>query len=657
MKILYSQIKELIPSLNAGAAQVGEALTMIGFMMESLTEVSWRGQSDWLISLEIRQNRADCLSVLGLAREVSAYYRLPLVESISQPWSPASETLKINIEAKSAVKRVLALRLTGLKNTVSPVWLKEWLTFYDLNSINLLVDLSNYAMIYTGYASHLMDGSKLQGGLSWAINNDTKEIITLDGSLLKLSGGELLINDEKNPIALAGLVGCQTAAVDLSTISIVAEMAVYDRALIKSNSRALGVVTEASNRLSKDLSPASSISAFNFLISLIIKEAGGQVASALYDYQPKTNTSPTIEFDPSLVARLSGIEIEKSLQLAILNALRCTVEEKGNIWLVTPPLDRLDLQLPEDLVEEIVRLNRYDKIPSDRVPALEITKDITPISWRRKESIRDLLVANGFDEVLSQPLVATEANKQADLGLGTPIVTQNSVNEDFPELRVSMATGLLNQSAIYVKNNIFPIEIFEIGRIFAKVSPSRVDKQLALQVEVGGEYLEREAVGILSESNCQNIAEKIAGLFGLNNLLFKVSERKPAMANPHSVWDILVGDKICGWLGKLKPVNGLPASYYAEIIINDLPVEHIPTAVVELTGKLVVLDTNIEAVDLDDLGQKISEKLNSTDSLWSWQAVDDYALPSGHRYTVRIAYYGLTDEVAKSLHQKLFSHV
>jgi len=221
----------------------------------------------------VRQNRADCLSTIGIARELAAYYGLEL--ELKEHYSPALgiEELKINVDAPKFVKRIKAIAIEDLENKESPDWLKDFLSFYDVNSVNLLVDLSNYVMFYTGYTSHLLDKDKIQDGvISWSVNNNFDKIITLDGSEVELhKDNELIIRDAKNILALAGIVGGQAAAISLNTKSVVLEMAVYDRTIIRKNSRSLKIVTEASTRLEKNLDPNGVDYAINSLIFLILE--------------------------------------------------------------------------------------------------------------------------------------------------------------------------------------------------------------------------------------------------------------------------------------------------------------------------------------------------------------------------------------------------
>ncbi|NCU44120.1 hypothetical protein EOM71_00385, partial [Candidatus Falkowbacteria bacterium] len=256
MKILYSQIKQLVPGLVATPTEVGEALTMTGIMQESLMAINYNGQPDTLFSLEVRQNRADCFSVLGIAREVAAYFNLTLKLPATKSWQPTDFVLPIRIDTDQ-VRRVRAVKLVNFVAKDSPQWLIDYLALYEIKSVNLLVDLSNYVMILTGYASHLIDYDRLDGDVVWAVNNKVAKITTLDGSQVDLVGGELVISDRREIIALAGIIGTDYAAIKPKTTNILVEMAAYNPSLVRQNSRRLHIVTEASNKLEKDLSLAS----------------------------------------------------------------------------------------------------------------------------------------------------------------------------------------------------------------------------------------------------------------------------------------------------------------------------------------------------------------------------------------------------------------
>ena len=652
MKILYSQIKELIPSLKATPKEMADALILIGFMMDGFEEVQYRNKKDYLISLEIRQNRADCLSVIGLTKEVSAYYglsiKLPHIPSL-----PSSiKNLDIQVDTKDYVKRILAVKMKGLRNTESPGWLKEFLSFYEINCVNLLVDLSNYAMLLTGYPPHLLDTSKIDGQISWSLNSYFNGITTLDGSNIKLNKNELIIKDNKNILALAGIIGGKAAEIDLNTKSVIAEIAIYNHSIVRKNSRSLNIATEASNRLVKDLDPNGSEFAMRFLVSIIIKNCGGVIDSKIFEYYPKKYNPPEIAFNPKTPSLYAGINISEKKSIKILKNLDFKIKTSGNKLIVTPPTNRMDVSIPEDLIEEVIRMFGYNRIPANEVPKLEVVENITPKNTDLAEKIRDILYVLGFDEILSWPLTKKEDNSKVNYLDWDIISAQNSVNEDYSELRQSIAVGLINQLHEYLKKNIEYIKIFEIGKVFGK----KEDK-----------CEEHEALGILLYTFSQGkklpeakaTIEKLLRLIGFTDISYIESKSKPLIANPYSCWDIMIEKKPMGILYKMKPLKLNQHIYFVEFSLNKITkllekMHNKPG--VELTQKLIVLDANVELKEnesINDFLDGIKKKIKSK-NIWSVSIIDRFPLKEKIRYTIRVSYKELSDQEAKKKHLDVF---
>lgn len=644
MKVLYSQIKELVPDLKAEAKEVGEILTLTGFMMDNFEEVSYKGKKDYLISLEIRQNRPDCLSVIGIAREVAAYYNLKLSLSSLKSFKVGDEKLDIKVEAKDFVKRIKAIRIDNLENKESPQWLKEYMSFYGLASVGILVDLSNYVMMLTGYPSHLIDCNKIEGDLFWSINNNFKEVTTLSGLLVNLKKDEIIIRDKNNLLALAGIVGSKSGLIEMNTKSIIAEIAIYNSSLIRKNSRSLSIITEASRRLEKDVDPNGVDYALDLLISLILEYAGGEVSSS-FDYYPKKYVSPKIEFDKKLASKLSGIDISNEDVFKILKSLDFEIEDKGDVLLVTPPTGRNDVNLPEDVAEEVIRIYGYNHIPTDEIPQLEVVQNITPSNIILSEKIRDILSILGFDEVLSWPLTQKGINDNFNYSDLKEIFTQNSVNDLYPNLRQSMAPGLMNQMNEYYKKGVEYIDIFEIGKIFG---------------EKDNKYIEQENLGVLSVNKNEifpqfkNNIESLLRLIGFNDVKYFDSKLKPNLANPKSCFDIFVNNQPIGIIYKLIPSDIKLNLYITEINIKKitemlLKIENNP--VVEITKKLIALDVNIEINKEESIYKFID--LIPRDNVWSINITDAYQGKEKIKYTLRITYKELSDEEAKKEHLKI----
>jgi phenylalanyl-tRNA synthetase beta chain len=652
MKIFYNQIKELVPGLKADAREIGEVLTFTGFMMDEFEEITRNGKKDYLIGLEVRQNRADCLSVVGAAREVVAYYslkvKLPEVNKIKQ----GDKELAIKVTAKDEVKRVLAFQIDGIENKKSPDWLKEYLEHYGMNSIDLLVDLSNYVMILTGYPSHLIDVKKVEGGISWAMNKDFKKITTLDGTELDLNKDEVIIRDEKKIIALAGIVGGQEAEIDTKTTSLIVEIAIYDRSIIRKNARSLHLATEASNRLDKDLDPNGADYAMDLLISMILVHAGGEVVSKAFNYYPKKFDTKEVEMDLSMPTTFSGVEISKDFSIKTLKNLNFEVKERGKDKIIAKaPTYRMDILQSEDLVEEVIRMYRYDKIPVNEIPELKIVKDITPINIPLAEKMRDVLISTGFDEILSWPLTKTHDNEKVNYLDWDKASTINSVNEFYPDLRQSIASGLINQLAEFDKNNVDLVSIFEIGKVFGKK---------------GKNYSEFEALGMLSTYKKKNISlfkekvENLLRLIGLIDIKYVESKRRPEIANPGTCFDIYVSGQLVGILYKLKSQETGSNIYFSEISITkvtELVIKTKNNPTVEITKKLLVLDANIELDKDENIYEYLEETRKKIKPKNIWAISIEDAFPSGDKvkYTVRVIYKELSDQDAKEIHLKTFN--
>ncbi len=639
----------MIPGLKSKPQEIGEILTMTGLMMDEFEEVKYEGKKDYLMGFEVRQNRPDCLSFMGIVREVAAYYGLKIKNPEIVKNKFQGKNIKININEKKNVKRLVAIEMEAIKNSKSPDWLKDILIFCGVNSVNLLVDLSNYSMLMTGQPSHIFDKDEIKGDLSWCLNKKYNKIVTLDGSEVKINKEALIIKDDKNILALAGIVGGDRAKIKESTSSVIIEMAIYDYAIINKNARKFNISTEAGLRLSKDLDPNSLDFSIEFLVSLIKKYCEGRVTSKLFNYYPQKRKIKPILFDPSLPTIFGGVEISDNKSKNILENLGCNIQKKGKKFLVTPPINRTDLNIEEDIIEEVIRIFGFYNIPNDEIPLLGIVKNITPKSFYLQEKIKNILQYNGYDEILSLPLVSEENNSLTNYKKEKAAVVQNSINEDFPQLRQSIAASLILQLKNYLKLKVEDINIFEIGKIFKKR---------------GKQYLENDSLGILINSNKKEIStikkqiENILRSLGLSDISYSLSKNKPLIANPFSVFDIIVNNKTIGILYKIN-IKETKNSYFTEINLDKISVLLKDNkATFEMTRKIVTLDANIELEKESSIFNHLKEirkKINSK-NLLSIKIVDVFPLQKNKlRYTARVSYKELSDQEAKKIHLNIFN--
>ncbi len=653
MKVIYSEIKKLVPGLKAKPRDIGQALTMAGFMMDGLEEITYLGKKDYVLSFEVRQNRADCFSFIGLAREIAAAHGLKLKLQKAKPFHPGQKRLSIGVDAEAGdIKRILALEFGGVKNGLSPAWLQAFLSAYGMNSKSLLVDISNYAMILTGYPSHMLDLDKVKGKISWSRHAGKQKLTTLDGSVVELPRGtELVIRDEQRTLALAGIVGGKTAEISSATTRVFAEMAVYNGAVVRKDARAAKVATEAGTRLEKDLDPEGARYAFDLLVSLILEYGKGKITSRFFEYYPFRPRQKKILFDPSSPADFAGVPIPTQRAVKILKDLEFGIKpaQRGGLVSVVVPTFRTDVDYPEDLIEEVTRIFGFGNIPVGEHPALSMADDITPRRIGIIEEIRRVLTGAGFDEILSIPLGEAGHGKTTNYREWEPIVTENAVNENYPELRQSLAAGLIRQALEYQKKNLEFINIFETGKVFGRA---------------GDKFMENESIGMLAcgGAGLSGLRERMEGVLlslGYGGINYAKPAVVPAAAHPQSCWAVTVCGADCGIIYKLRSdVLGVSA-YFAELDVDTLEMlkAGAVSPVVELADKLVVLDMNVEPErekNIRDYVAAIKKKIGAK-HLWSVAVVDEFTGGGAAKYTIRVTYAGLDDQAAKKLHAEILN--
>jgi phenylalanyl-tRNA synthetase beta chain len=496
----------------------------------------------------------------------------------------------------------------------------------------------------------------------WERSTKVQTLTTLDGTTLELKKNkELVVSDNLGPLVLASAVGGRRSAISDRTVSVLGEVAVYNSAKMKSDARGLGVTTEASTRLEKELSAEDVAWALSFLGQALVKYAGGTVNSALFDYYPAPSRKPgaKITLGADLSARYGGVTISLAETERLLKRYGFTVSRKTSDSLqVVAPSWRPDVTTVADVAEEVLRLYGFQNI-KPIPPALRPVADVTPKNITLSRLLETGLSGAGFDEVLSLPLTTTEWNRKTALQDLEEIRTQNAINEEVPVLRQSLAGGLLNQQHEFIRRGVTHVQLFEIGKVFGKQGRKIVE-------------LERCGLLVQSESAQYAVSQMYDAVqtqlrqLGAVRIGFDTLSRVPALANPHAAWNITIGTKIVGWMYQVQPLElsgnrTVGGTVYAELdyeqIVLAIPGEH-PRPAQELLTKLVVLDGNVETENREEFEANVV-KITRTigrPQLWSLEVVDGFALGSGRtRYTLRVTYQNLTDNQAKALHEQAFA--
>lgn len=423
--------------------------------------------ADTILEVEIKSNRPDLLSHLGIAREISALVSVPLRPPSVNGTAVPSEPL-VRLESARACRRFVARRFTGIKVGPSPVWLQARLRAAGVRPISNVVDITNYVMLELGQPMHAFDQRRLDGPLVVRQARPGETLPSLDGKTRELRPEDIVVADGSRARALAGIIGGTDTAVDATTTEIVLEAATWEPRQIRASSRSHGVRSEASSRFEKGLSPAISPPAIERATTLIAELAGGR-AVGHNDVYPDPLQPVSIELSAARIDRVLGIAVPLEEAAAILERLAFTVRLTRDQLTATPPDFRLDCTIPEDLVEEIGRIYGYDRVPStlpgQRMPVRDL--------YRRQdvdEIARDLLVGLALDEALTNSLVSDATTVDIRL-LAAPAARarlRNPMAENRDALRASLLPGLLDALALNARQDQPGARLFELGTVFWK---------------------------------------------------------------------------------------------------------------------------------------------------------------------------------------------
>ena len=434
---------------------------------------------DVVFDLEITPNRPDCLSHLGVARELAAWYKLPLnypqqkfsgkIDGAAHP-----ELLKgVSVLSPEDCPLYSAHIISGIKIGPSPAWLKERLTAVGLRPINNVVDVGNYVMLETGQPMHAFDARKL-GGNQIVVRRaaDGEKIVTLDGKERLLNARILVIADAQKPVVVAGIMGGENSGVSDETTDLVLECAIFRRQSVRWTAKHLGLTSDSSYRYERGVDPHSALEAAYRAIDLIIETAGGKVVGPVYQVGGDVPWEREIVVSHQYICEKLGFDIPAAEMRASLEALDLqiaredTTEAHGMEWSVTIPSWREDLDRPIDLVEEVLRLFGTDKIPSAVVTAPGLISEDDPVVLYNRR-VTDYLVGHDFHECVSYTLrsvkeISTWVSQTAavELALANPFV------DDQSHLRPSIIMGLLEALKLNQSRGVSATRLCEIGRVF-----------------------------------------------------------------------------------------------------------------------------------------------------------------------------------------------
>jgi phenylalanyl-tRNA synthetase beta chain len=426
-----------------------------------------------VMEVEVTSNRPDCMGHLGVARELAAGLERPLKRDFMPSFTgtanpPGRELVKVTIEDPGLCSRYIGGVITGVKVGPSPEWLRRRLRACGVRPINNIVDITNYVLLEYAQPLHAFDLARLDGPeIQVRRARGGEKLLCLDGIVRDLSDAMLVIADAKRPVAIAGVIGGEETAVSSATSDILLEAATFSGPSIRQTSRAIGLRTEASARFERGLPPELALAGARRAAALIAELAGGSVHKEWPDVYPRPQEPVRVRLKPWIVDEVLGMHVPLEESEAILTSLGFHVKVLGDgEWDVLPPVFRLDVTIPEDLVEEVGRVFGYDRIPPT-LPGRRHDRwtPVTPSVDRRLDAAREVMAGAGFTETWNPALVSgrkLEALRVAAYAMRV----SNALSDDMDTLRTSLLPSLVDAVALNRDRGRAEVRVYEAASAF-----------------------------------------------------------------------------------------------------------------------------------------------------------------------------------------------
>jgi phenylalanyl-tRNA synthetase beta chain len=426
-----------------------------------------------IMEVEVTSNRPDCMGHLGVARELAAGLERPLKRDFMPSFTgtanpPGRELVNVTIEDSNLCSRYIGGVIKGVKVGPSPEWLRRRLRACGVRPINNIVDITNYVLLEYAQPLHAFDLVRLEGPeIRVRRARGGEKLLCLDGIVRELNETMLVIADAKRPVAIAGVIGGEETAVSTATTDILLEAATFSGPSVRQTSRAIGLRTEASARFERGLPPELALAGARRAAALIAEIAGGSVHREWPDIYPRPQEPVRVRLKPWIVDEVLGVHVPLEQSEAILVSLGFHVKVLGDgEWDVLPPVFRLDVTIPEDLVEEVGRVFGYDRVPPT-LPGRRHDRWTPPAPSvdRRLDAAREVMAGAGFTETWNPALVSGRKLEALRVAAHAMRVS-NALSDDMDTLRTSLLPSLVDAVALNRDRGRDEIRVYEVASTF-----------------------------------------------------------------------------------------------------------------------------------------------------------------------------------------------
>jgi phenylalanyl-tRNA synthetase beta chain len=642
------------------------------------------GLKDVVFEIGLTPNRADCLSVIGIAREIAAV----LGKKVKYPAFDVAENgplidsvARIEVRDPDLCPRYMARYITGCMVGPSPSWMVNRLNAVGIRSISNVVDITNYVLLEYGHPLHAFDHQLLAGGTVIVERAaDGEKFVTLDDQDRSLTGQDLTIRDAEKAIALAGIMGGGNSEISSSTTDILLESAYFAPSAIRRTARRLGMHTEASHRFERGADISIVPRALDRAATLIAELAGGKLAVGSIDVYPTPVQPRVVSVRLARIERILGVKIPAEDVERIFRNLEFSVESpEPGVFSVTVPSYRVDIEREIDLIEEVARLNGYENIPVT-MPKVRTFSDLPSPHLALENKLRDLLIGHGLSEVITYSFVNPSVFDKILLPENDPrrktIKVLNPLSEDQSVMRTALLPGLLDVTARNLSFRLMNVQVFELRRIYLPVEAQDlpVEPVYAAGVLTGlrdPESWSRSAE-LLDFYDVKGLLENIFAAIGISNVTYVAQELDP-FYHPGKACSVYCGTEQIGSFGEIHPTVQENFAIEKPLCYFELNFEKLLSFCTDVTSvsapprfpetfrdiAMLVQDDIETGVVLDCIR---SNKIKEIENVDLFDLYRGPGIPEGHKsIAVRVRYRShertLTDEEVNGLQERVVQNL
>ena len=527
--------------------------------------------NDNIIEVDLTPNRADCLSVEGLAREVALLNKLDWsITAVDVSPVDHAETLSVTVTAPEACPRYLGRLIKGVNTQAdTPLWLQERLRRSGIRSLGPIVDVTNYVLLELGQPLHAFDANKLTGGITVRYANAEESLTLLNNDVIKLDTQALIIADDKQALALAGVMGGSDSAVSDTTQAVFLECAFFTPLAIAGKARNFGLHTDSSHRFERGVDPELQFRAIERATQLIVEIAGGVVGEIT-----EVTSEAYLPVRNSVLLRRHKLEKSLAVKLAdeqivdILQRLGMQVTANAEGWDVIAPSFRFDIGIEADLIEEIARVFGYNNLPSS---SLFIRSELSQVTETLLEidRVKDLLVDRGYQEAITYSFVDAEIQSIVAPN-SEPIRLKNPISSELAVMRTTLWCGLLKVAVYNTNRQQDRVRLFETGLRFIKVDGETKQQKMLAGLLLGDVYNDQWAEKS-RQLDFYDVKADLEAIFDLSGCDVSFTKAELSTLHPGQTAKILAADGVeIGWLGMLHPQLEKELGFDTQVFLFEL---------------------------------------------------------------------------------------